>query len=339
METNHSSPMKVFSGSNQYNDFCIMDRIELNCIVNDIKKEVEERFGRLGLYYRVFARGKTSASIKHKLSMKQYGKDKKIQDIIGIRIVLYFLDDVKVVYDILKASPNYLSESNSEKDIKQLDNETKLSIGGLSDKLFMPQRLNLVFKMNKTQTESLNMALEEYENNHLIDNTYEVQIRTIFSEGWHEVEHDIRYKCNKDAMWDYCTEESRTLNGMYASLETTEYAMRSLFDSIAYKNFKHNDWSAMLRNKMCIRFEDDALSAAVCNSLATNDCILGKEIYKFKRSSLFILLKKLPSKLPRKMDNIVFLINRATLNREDVVALEPTPISDLFKKVPSFDID
>lgn len=316
-----------------------MERIDLNCIVNDVKKDVEERFGRLGLFYRVFARGKTLESIKHKLSVKQYGKEKKIQDIIGVRVVLYFLDDVNVVYDILKASSNYLSESNSEKDIKQIDNETKLSVGGLADKLFMPQRLNLVFRMSKSQTESLCLALEEFENSQLIDNTYEVQIRTIFSEGWHEIEHDLRYKCNKEAMWDYCKEESRTLNGMYASLETTEFAMRSLFDSIAYKNFKHKDWSALLRNKMCIRFEDNNLSDEVCALLETDDCALGREIYKYKRTSLFSLLKKLPSKLPRRMDNIVFLLNRATLNRKDIVELEPMPISDLFNRITFDNVD
>ncbi|MBK7959276.1 MAG: hypothetical protein IPK03_14995 [Bacteroidetes bacterium] len=31
-------------------------------------------------------------------------------------------------------------------------------------------------------------------NNSLVDSTFEVQLRTILSEGWHEIDHDLRYK-------------------------------------------------------------------------------------------------------------------------------------------------
>ena len=198
----------------------------------------------------------------------------------------------------------------------------------------MPQRLNLVFKMNEEQTTNLSMALSAYPNRDLIDNTYEVQVRTIFSEGWHEVEHDLRYKCKDETMWDYCREESRTLNGIYASLETTETSMRSLFDNMAYKNFKRKDWSAMLRNKLCIRFDDNALSKDICDVLNVNESRLGKEIFKFPRAEVFDLLKKLPRRMPRKMDNIVFLLNRETLNIQEIRDLEPIPITDLLDQLP-----
>jgi ppGpp synthetase/RelA/SpoT-type nucleotidyltranferase len=311
-----------------------MDNIDLAVIVNDIRHEVEDRFERLGLFYRIFARGKTTKSIEHKLSIKDYNDEKKMQDIVGVRIVLYFIDDVGVVYELLKSMSNFIGESNSEKEIIELDKTENLSIGKLSDKIFMPQRLNLVFKMNQAQTNNLSMALSAYPNSNLIDNTYEVQIRTIFSEGWHEVEHDLRYKCKDEKMWDYCREESRTLNGIYASLETTETSMRSLFDNIAYKNFKKKDWSAMLRNKLCIRFDDNDLSKNICNILDVNESRLGKEIFKFPRAEVFDLLKGLPGRMPRKMDNIVFLLNRATINNQEIRNLEPTPISDLLDSLP-----
>lgn len=259
-----------------------------------------------------------------------------MQDVVGVRVVLYFIDDVDIVYDSLKTLSNFVDESNSEKEIKELDKQKQLSFGKLEDKLFMPQRLNMVFRMNNTQTNDLSMALYGYDKSNLIDNTYEVQIRTIFSEGWHEVEHDLRYKCKDDRMWGYCREESRTLNGIYASLETTETSMRSLFDNIAYKNFKQRDWAAMLRNKLCMRFEDSELSESISNILEANSSSLGKEIYRFPRSEFFSLLRSLPGRMPRKMDNIVFLLNRATLNNQELIALEPTPISDLLNEI-SFD--
>jgi ppGpp synthetase/RelA/SpoT-type nucleotidyltranferase len=32
----------------------------------------------------------------------------------------------------------------------------------------------------------------------LVDNTFEIQFRTTLSEGWHEVDHLMRYKCKPD---------------------------------------------------------------------------------------------------------------------------------------------
>lgn len=310
-----------------------MENINLSVIVNAIKDEIESSFERLGLFYRIFARGKTLNSIEHKLQTKTYDEKKKIQDIIGVRIVLYFIDDIDVVYNRLKSLSNFIEESNSDKDINELDKQGNLFIGKLSDKIFMPQRLNLVFRMNKSQTEDLSMALYGYSNSNLIDNTYEVQIRTIFSEGWHEVEHDLRYKCKDEKMWEYCKEESRTLNGIYASLETTESSMRNLFDNIAYKNFKQKDWTAMLRNKLCIRFDDNLLSNEICAILEADNSKLGKEIFRFPRTELFALLIGLPGRMPRKMDNMIFLLNRATVKNPKIKELEPTPISDLLDEL------
>ena len=45
-----------------------------------------------------------------------------------------------------------------------------------------------------------------------IEPTFKIQIRTVFSEGWHEVEHDLRYKCKDD--WEGCELYSHTLNGI-----------------------------------------------------------------------------------------------------------------------------
>lgn len=311
-------------------------QINLTPIVKDIRLEIEQRLEALGLFCRIFARGKSLPSIEHKLQVKvnDYKDGKKMQDIIGIRIVLYFADDVDVVYQLMKDLPNYVDESNSEKEVEQLDKELSLKkIGKLYDKLFMPERLNLIFRMSDEDSERLDMALYNCSFKDLIDNTYEVQIRTIFSEGWHEVEHDLRYKCGGEAMWSYCREESRLLNGIYASLEATEVSMMSLFDRMAYKNLKHKDWEALMRNKFCIRFEDGNLSEKVRDILAADDSSLGKAIYKYRRGDLFQLLRLLPRRLPRKMDNFVFLINRAKMKDQRLLSMEPGPISSLLDEI------
>lgn len=109
--------------------------------------------------------------------------------------------------------------------------------------------------------------------------------------------------------------------------------MRSMFDNIAYKNFKHNDWSAMMRNKFCIRFEDNEMFNDLIKMLNAEKQKIGKEFFKFRRSDLFVVLKSLPGRMPRKMDNFVFLLNRATVKNLYILDLEPAPISDLFDRV------
>ena len=122
-----------------------------------------------------------------------------MQDIIGVRIVLYFQDDIDICINILK---KLFTIDNHEHDC--LDTET-----------FKPQRINYVFKMPTDIMQIPNEISEEC----LIDNTFEVQIRTIFSEGWHEVEHDIRYKYYDE--WKSATILSRELNGIVADFHSS----------------------------------------------------------------------------------------------------------------------
>lgn len=84
--------------------------------------------------------------------------------------------------------------------------------------------------------QDMKAAIKETGYEDLIDNTYEVQIRTILSEGWHEVEHDLRYKCKEE--WNEFKEESRLLNGIYATLESSEWSMLTLFDRLSYSQYK-----------------------------------------------------------------------------------------------------
>ena len=91
-----------------------------------------------------------------------------------------------------------------------------------------------------------------------IEPTYELQIRTVFSEGWHEVEHDLRYKCHED--WAGCESYSRALNGIIATLETAEWNMKAIFATMARDNFRHSNYTAMLRNKFHLKFKSEALS-------------------------------------------------------------------------------
>src|SRR5690606_20590471 len=89
----------------------------LQLIERDICSKVCERLDKVGLLYRIFSRVKDNNSIKEKIERKKadgepYTKEgKKIQDIIGVRIVTYFHDDVNLVREMLSDVFTYMDES------------------------------------------------------------------------------------------------------------------------------------------------------------------------------------------------------------------------------------
>lgn len=175
-----------------------------NKVLRDIVTDLEAVLNKCGVMYHVFYRTKSEMSIKNKLEKKseEYRKaNKKMQDLLALRITLYFTDDVELVHNYLKSQSNFDSESVDEAEVDK----------------FCPKRLNLIMRVPNNLQQDMKAAIKETGYEDLIDNTYEVQIRTILSEGWHEVEHDLRYKCKEE--WNEFKEESRLLNGIYATLE------------------------------------------------------------------------------------------------------------------------
>ncbi len=199
-------------------------------LVDNLCEPLERYLRQAGMYYRIFARQKSPGSIEKKLSQKRIDyleKGKKMQDFVGIRVVFYFQDDVEIFHEKLKTmdgyDPNNESNSNTELDgitalrghIEKYEELKQLSsMFPLHDKVFMPQRLNVVMQMPSNvgglMEAELPIDMKE-EDKLLIDQTYEVQLRTVLSEGWHEVEHDLRYKTRNESWWEDCREESRQL--------------------------------------------------------------------------------------------------------------------------------
>lgn len=61
-----------------------------------LTSDISKSLSKCGLMFRIFSRVKTESSIRHKLEVKYANKKTRIQDMIGIRIVVYFQDDVDV---------------------------------------------------------------------------------------------------------------------------------------------------------------------------------------------------------------------------------------------------
>lgn len=287
-----------------------MANIDLSYYERQIVEQLQGYLNRSGVFFRIFSRAKTPQSIKRKLELKKdkYSQDGcKMQDLIGIRIVFYFIDDVQIFADYLRHKDFYINESNSEQDLAKINVDSI----DLLNTVFMPTRLNLICKIPENLWDSLHQQLAQANDfdPQLIDLTYEVQLRSVLSEGWHEVEHDLRYKCKDEPWWKYCKEDSRFLNGIFATLETSERSMKDLFSNIAYKNYKKKDWAAMLRNHFCLRFVDSALDDWVID-LFNKDEAVPKAFLRFDRKALISNLCKSPIPYPLKMMNIVYLVNR-----------------------------
>ena len=81
----------------------IESRVKVPAIVEvELKHLIEERLKQSGLYYRIFSRIKTSESLARKYQVKSYNADKKIQDLVGLRVDVYFEDDLRICRQMME---------------------------------------------------------------------------------------------------------------------------------------------------------------------------------------------------------------------------------------------
>lgn len=275
---------------------------ELERITKKIVEQIEDDLNRVGLFYRIFSRVKTTESIKNKISRKgedYYEKGNKlIRDIIGVRIIFYFSDDVEVIYERLKKKFAFVEETVDRNE------ETK----------FAPTRINIILKVPEGDQKEFN----DIANHFLVDSTFEIQLRTILSEGWHEIDHDLRYKCQKD--WIDNSDLARNFNGILAALESNEYATLRLFDQLSHRHYKFKDINAMIRTKFRLRFSTTEISDELKPLI--NDGVL-KQIFKTERVDLINYILKRNIITPLTLDNVIYIINFGFIN--DRTILKNTP--------------
>lgn len=279
-----------------------MNNINSEGVMKEITRLITSKLDDVGLMFRLFSRAKSPESLNKKFeSDAEYGSSKKIQDLIGVRVVLYFNDDIDTVRDIIsrvfEERSNDVSIDESKKDE------------------FKATRYNIVYSLDQAQTINLNLKDEASK----IDNTFELQIRTIFSEGWHEVEHDLRYKCKSD--WQGFDNQSRRLNGVYATLETSEWTMIKIFDELAYSHYKNSDWSAMFRQKFRLRFTDDSLSDELLAIFEDKELV--KRFFRLDRAKLIMDMSQKGFYYPMKLQNLIFFANTYKIKNELIAELVP----------------
>src|SRR6185369_8342226 len=243
---------------------------DLERITKTISSNVEEELEDLGLLFRIFYRCKSDVSTINKLSIKKYdGVTSFMRDIIGIRINLYFADDLEIVYNLVREKFEFVEETIDKNE------ETE----------FKPTRINIIYRIPK----EFDKEFVDVVNDKRIDNTFELQLRTVLSEGWHEVDHDLRYKCLED--WEHHAELSRVFNGILASLETNDWSILKLFEQLSFLHYKSSNWPAMIRTKYRIRFVNHEINPELLKIIAS-DLGLQKQLFRIDRNEFLNILAK-----------------------------------------------
>lgn len=263
----------------------------LATIENNLKKDICNELDRIGIHYRLHSRVKQMDSLEEKISSRGEGyyteNGKKVQDVIGLRIVTYFIDDVNLLWDWFKGKYEVVEDQYDK----------------AGTNTFEPLRKNMICRLKDADIRTFEEIRKVESLYKIIDTTFEIQFRTTLSEGWHEVDHALRYKCKSD--WNEYDNESRMLNGVFASLETNDRALKALFDDMSYNHYKRMNWEGMLRMKFRLQFVKKELSLS---SLLTENKRLAKKVFRFDRIDLISEVAKSGLHLPVSFDNIVYLI-------------------------------
>lgn len=289
-------------------------------IEEEICQKIKDELDKIGIHYRIFSRSKDEKSITEKIARKAkegspyQSNGKLIQDIIGIRVVTYFRDDVNLVKDILSRVITFKDE---EIDSPELT-------------VFKPKRTNIICSFNETQSKTFSEVQQSSEKEYynFLDSTFELQLRTILSEGWHEIDHSLRYKCKED--WEGHYDNERLLNGIYASLETNDIALKNLFTELAYKHFKSKNWEGLIRNKFRLRFQLVPLKEEIIQIL-NEDLTIGKDLFKLNREASLMKLYDIDLSLPVNMNNLILLLNGLLIKNERLLAVTPGVILEEVK--------
>ena len=220
-----------------------------------IRKNLHERIEKIlqnyALYFNLTSRVKKQLSLEKKINEPKHGygiSGKKLQDLFGLRVNLYFSDDVKIVKKILESRFKFKEQSSRQDDP--------------DPNYFGVECVNLVFELPNTLSSEFANPNAEY-----IDNTFEVQLRTIFSDGWHEIEHDFRYKGAEGLPKDI----NRSMNSVKGSLHMCDWAMFKLVEEICQHNLKTKNKIEFITSKFMLRLKKDPDSTCLLNNLSDDD--------------------------------------------------------------------
>ena len=255
---------------------------------------VEKCLERSGIYHQVISRIKTPESLEKKYKKKRYDENKKIQDLVGIRINVYFEDDLRICRNIME----------------MLFGEAEWSVTEISNEEFRPQKINGVFRL----PEDLKNMISDETWNYFIDDTFELQLKTIFFEGWHEIEHDMKYKGTD--LWVGKSDRARYFNTILATLELCDKSIVTLFDNLGHDLYHERNYPGMIKAHFRLKMIDEELIPEIQEMFDQDTSVdnLPKRIFKTKREDLVYALLETPGKFDININTIIAVLNRKLIH-------------------------
>lgn len=286
---------------------------EINNVKMSLLNTLVTKLNNAGIYFNSTSRIKSESSLLHKLETGKYSMQeggRKIQDIIGIRINLFYLEDMDICEKILEET--FLLDNWS----KTKNEENK----------FEAQKCNGVFRIPSKYLRNIPASVW----NKPFDQTFEVQLRTVLFEGWHEIEHEIehemryKYKLGSDSketdLWTGHEDLSRVMNSIIANLELCDWSIMQIFNSIHDSQYKEKNWENAIRSKYRLRITQDPLKPELREYLDNNPDIVAQFHTVSKRELVDILLNK---KYHKELtpDRVIYLINKEIVHNEYISRL------------------
>lgn len=282
---------------------------EINNVKMSLLNTLITKLNNAGIYFNSTSRIKSESSLLHKLETGKYSMQdggRKIQDIIGIRINLFYLEDMDICEKILEET--FLLDNWS----KTKNEENK----------FEAQKCNGVFRIPSKYLRNIPASVW----NKPFDQTFEVQLRTVLFEGWHEIEHEMRYKyklgsdSKETDLWTGHEDLSRVMNSIIANLELCDWSIMQIFNSIHDSQYKEKNWENAIRSKYRLRITQDPLKPELREYLDNNPDIVAQFHAVSKRELVDILLNK---KYHKELtpDRVIYLINKEIVHNDYISRL------------------
>lgn len=318
--------VKVMSKKGNVDERDLYTLINGNTAWRELESKISRALDKAGIYYRAFARIKSPHSTAIKLTEKEErykSRGKGMQDILGARVVLYYYDDIPVCKKILSNIFQLIPE-DSEEDTPKAEE-------------YSPIRRNYVFHL---PDDIADMFPDPLWKNYRVEKTFELQLRTIFSEGWYEVEHDIRYKHKEEWKSEEYYVYHRELSGLNATLELCDHEIVKCLEDLAYDCYKRGKIQQMLRYKLRIHLGKEEISDRLARAMQNTDDFV-KKIYLMDREEILCCIShpEMPN-LAKTMDNIIFLCNELHIQNADIRALAtPLLLNKLGKGIAAFKKD
>jgi len=229
-----------------YQNTCISYTQLLKTIITSNGQNVHDISGRVKSY----------DSLEKKIVLKgeNYNSIEDITDVIGLRIITYFEEDIDKIVKIVKKE--FLID-----DVNSIDKrETDYDRFGYSS-------FHYVISLTEARSK-----LTEY--NSISKIKVELQIRTILQHAWAEIEHDIGYK-TKDSIPELI---KRNFSRLSALLEIADIEFNKLKNMDS--NYKSEVPNEIARNPSSVKIDKTSMNSFIQKSNLVNeiDSKIGKKL-------------------------------------------------------------